>query len=50
MDAKLDLLNLAGAIKRLNNRLVAGTAYPVLGAAGELMPSRLAEEGDAGGN
>jgi len=26
--------------------LVAGAAYPVLEAAGELMPSRIADEGD----
>jgi phosphate:Na+ symporter len=39
--APLDLLR---DIKRLNDHLVAGAAYPVLEAAGELMPSRIAEE------
>jgi phosphate:Na+ symporter len=41
--APLDLLR---DIKRLNDHLVAGAAYPVLEAAGELMPSRIVEDGD----
>ena len=41
--APLDLMR---DIKRLNDHLVAGAAYPVLEAAGELMPSRIADDGD----
>ena len=37
-------LDLLRDIKRLNDHLVAGAAYPVLEAAGELMPSRIADE------
>ncbi len=40
-------LDLRRDIKRLNDHLVAGAAYPVLEAAGDLMPSRLAH-GDEG--
>ena len=40
-------LDLLRDIKRLNDHLVAGAAYPVLEAAGDLMPSRLAH-GDEG--
>ena len=43
--APLDLLR---DIKRLNDHLVAAAAYPVLEAAGELMPSRIAEDGEGG--
>jgi phosphate:Na+ symporter len=43
MAPSLDLLR---DIKRLNDHLVAGAAYPPLEAAGELMPSRIAEDGD----
>jgi phosphate:Na+ symporter len=39
-------LDLMRDIKRLNDHLVAGAAYPVLEASGELMPSRIA--GDDG--
>ena len=39
--APLDLMR---DIKRLNDHLVAGAAYPVLEAAGELMPSRIADD------
>ena len=39
--AALDLLR---DIKRLNDHLVAGAAYPVLEAAGDLMSSRLADD------
>ena len=39
-------LDLLRDIKRLNDHLVAGAAYPVLEAAGELMPSRIADDGD----
>lgn len=39
--APLDLLR---DIKRLNDHLIAGAAYPVLEAAGDLMPSRLADD------
>jgi phosphate:Na+ symporter len=41
-------LDLLRDIKRLNDHLVAGAAYPVLEAAGDLMPSRLAHDGDDG--
>ena len=41
--APLDLMR---DIKRLNDHLIAGAAYPVLEAAGELMPSRIADDGD----
>ncbi len=43
---RLDILR---AVKRLNDQLVAGAAYPVLEAAGELMASRLAGDADAEG-
>jgi len=43
--APLDLLR---DIKRLNDHLVAGAAYPVLEAAGELMPSRIVGGDDQG--
>jgi phosphate:Na+ symporter len=36
-------LDLMRDIKRLNDHLVAGAAYPVLEATGDLMPSRIAE-------
>jgi phosphate:Na+ symporter len=39
-------LDLMRDIKRLNDHLVAGAAYPVLEAAGELMPSRIAGDGE----
>jgi phosphate:Na+ symporter len=45
-DAAAPPLDLLRDIKRLNDYLVAGAAYPVLEAAGELMSSRIAEEGD----
>jgi phosphate:Na+ symporter len=41
-------LDLLRDIKRLNDHLVAAAAYPVLEAAGELMPSRIAEDGEGG--
>jgi phosphate:Na+ symporter len=43
--APLDLMR---DIKRLNDHLIAGAAYPVLEAAGELMPSRIVDEDDEG--
>ncbi|RBP15751.1 phosphate:Na+ symporter [Roseiarcus fermentans] len=43
--APLDLLR---DIKRLNDHLVAGAAYPVLEAAGELMQTRIAEDSGPG--
>ena len=43
--APLDLLR---DIKRLNDHLVAGAAYPVLEAAGELMPSRIVDDDGQG--
>jgi len=43
--APLDLLR---DIKRLNDHLVAGAAYPVLEAAGELMPSQIVDDDDQG--
>jgi phosphate:Na+ symporter len=45
-EATAPSLDLLRDIKRLNDHLVAGAAYPVLEAAGELMPSRIAEDGD----
>ena len=39
-------LDLLRDIKRLNDHLVAGAAYPVLEAAGELMQSRIARDDD----
>ena len=39
-------LDLLRDIKRLNDHIVAGAAYPVLEAAGELMQSRIAHDGD----
>jgi phosphate:Na+ symporter len=39
-------LDLLRDIKRLNDHLVAAAAYPVLEAAGELMPSRIADDED----
>jgi len=45
-DATAPALDLLRDIKRLNDHLVAGAAYPVLEAAGELMPSRIADDGD----
>ena len=44
-DATAPALDLLRDIKRLNDHLVAGAAYPVLEAAGELMPSRIADDG-----
>jgi phosphate:Na+ symporter len=41
-------LDLLRDIKRLNDHLVAGAAYPVLEAAGELMPSRIVDDDDQG--
>jgi phosphate:Na+ symporter len=41
-------LDLMRDIKRLNDHLVAGAAYPVLEASGDLMPSRIAENGSDG--
>jgi phosphate:Na+ symporter len=41
-------LDLLRDIKRLNDHLVAAAAYPVLESAGELMPSRIAEDGEGG--
>jgi phosphate:Na+ symporter len=41
-------LDLLRDIKRLNDHLVAGAAYPVLEAAGELMPSRIVQDGGDG--
>lgn len=43
-EAKTLHLDLLRDIKRLNDHLIAGSAYPVLEAAGELMPSRLASD------
>ena len=40
---RLDILR---AVKRINDQIVAGAAYPVLEAAGELMTSRLAGEAE----
>ena len=45
-EATAPALDLLRDIKRLNDHLVAGAAYPVLEAAGELMPSRIADDGD----
>jgi phosphate:Na+ symporter len=45
-DATAPALDLLRDIKRLNDHLVAGAAYPVLEAAGELMPSRIVDDGD----
>ena len=45
-DPTAPALDLLRDIKRLNDHLVAGAAYPVLEAAGELMPSRIADDGD----
>ena len=39
-------LDLLRGVKRINDHLVAGAAYPVLEAAGELMPSRISDDGD----
>ena len=39
-------LDLLRDIKRLNDHIVAGAAYPVLEAAGDLMQSRIAKDGD----
>ena len=39
-------LDLLRDIKRLNDHIVAGAAYPVLEAAGDLMQSRIAHDGD----
>jgi phosphate:Na+ symporter len=41
-------LDLMRDIKRLNDHLVAGAAYPVLEASGDLMPSRIVDDGGAG--
>jgi phosphate:Na+ symporter len=38
-------LDLSRDIKRLNDHLVAGAAYPVLEASGDLMPSRIVDDG-----
>ena len=43
-EAKALHLDLLRYIKRLNDHLIAGSAYPVLEAAGELMPSRLSND------
>jgi hypothetical protein len=43
-------LDLMRDIKRLNDHLVAGAAYPVLEATGDLMPSRIAEDSGDGGS
>jgi phosphate:Na+ symporter len=43
-------LDLMRDIKRLNDHLVAGAAYPVLEATGDLMPSRIAENNGDGGS
>ena len=43
-------LDLMRDIKRLNDHLVAGAAYPVLEASGDLMPSRISEDGGDGGS
>ena len=45
-EATVPPLDLLRDIKRLNDHLVAGAAYPVLEAAGELMPSRIADDED----
>ena len=45
-EATAPALDLLRDIKRLNDHLVAGAAYPVLEAAGELMPTRIADDGD----
>jgi phosphate:Na+ symporter len=45
---QMSALDLMRDIKRLNDHLVAGAAYPVLEAIGDLMPSRIV--GDSGGN
>ena len=47
-DAETPPFDLLRDIKRLNDHLVAGAAYPVLEAAGELMPSRIVEDGGGG--
>ena len=41
-------LDLLRDIKRLNDHLVAGAAYPVLEASGDLMPSRIIDDGGDG--
>lgn len=41
-------LDLMRDIKRLNDHLVAGAAYPVLEASGDLMASRIADDGGEG--
>ena len=41
-------LDLLRDIKRLNDHLVAGAAYPVLEASGDLMPSRIVDDGGNG--
>jgi phosphate:Na+ symporter len=41
-------LDLLRDIKRLNDHLVAGAAYPVLEASGDLMPSRIVDDGGDG--
>ena len=38
-------LDLLRDIKRVNDHLVAGAAYPVLEASGDLMPSRIVDDG-----
>ena len=38
-------LDLLRDIERLNDHLVAGAAYPVLEASGDLMPSRIVDDG-----
>jgi phosphate:Na+ symporter len=43
--SSLDLLR---DIKRLNDHLVAGAAYPVLEASGDLMPSRIIHDSSDG--
>lgn len=39
-------LDLVRDIKRLNDHLVAGAAYPLLEASGELLPSRIADDSE----
>ena len=46
--AQTSALDLMRDIKRLNDHLVAGAAYPVLEASGDLMPSRIADDSGEG--
>jgi phosphate:Na+ symporter len=43
-------LDLMRDIKRLNDHLVAGAAYPVFEATGDPRPSRISEDGGDGGS